>query len=260
MRKQVWSASPFLLYLSLHSLLVFSSAEDIGGTLLNPLGYHFTVFVCHLGFLCFPKTVFIAFLWTLWLPEPGFPKRYKAESTWELCLLGWHLTNDIWEQTILWWNLILWLPLWEQAEATLCRIVPRRTLLLGFPSLSPPLPASFLVSLRSTSLINHTNPLLRVYIWGAWPKRPSKKFQGGRLSMCCVRMVTTSYCGHYWGRTGRSHGQVALILSLWRQMCRALSQGCFPPGMMLLWKHGAWSLQEHSVLIPAALSICFVSH
>lgn len=121
-------------------------------------------------------------------------------------------------------------------------------------------PTSFLVSLGSTSLINHINPLLRVCIWGAWPKQPSKKFQGGRLSTCCVRMVTTSYCGHYWGRTGRSHGQVALILLLWRQTCWALSQGCFPPGMMLLWKHRAWSLQEHSVLIPAALSICFVSH
>ena len=107
-------------------------------------------------------------------------------------------------------NLILQLPLWEQTEATLCRIVPRRTLLLGSPYLSPPVPASFLVSLGSTSLINHTNPLLRVCIWGAWPKQPSKKFQGGRLSTCCVRMVTTSYCGHYWGRTGRSRGQVAL--------------------------------------------------
>ena len=105
MRKQVWLTSSFLLYLSLHSSLVFSSAEDIGGTLLNSLRYHFTVFVCHLGFLCFPKAVFIAFLWTLWLPEPSFPKRYKAESTWELCLLGWHLTDDIWEQTILWWIL-----------------------------------------------------------------------------------------------------------------------------------------------------------
>lgn len=157
-------------------------------------------------------------------------------------------------------NLILQLPLWEQTEATLCRIVPRRTLLLGSPSLSPPVPASFLVSLGSTSLINHTNPLLRVCIWGAWPKQPAKKFQGGHLSTCWVRMFTTSYRGHYWGRTGRSHGQTALILLLWRQTCRALSQGCFPPGMMLLWKHRAWSLQEHSVLIPAALSICLVSH
>lgn len=167
----------------------------------------------------------------------------------------WHLGAD---NSVV--NLILCLPLWEQAEATLCRIVPRRTLLLGSPSLSPPIPASFLVSLGSTSLINHTNPFLRVCIWGVWPKQPSKKFQGGHLSICCVRMVTTSYCGHDWGRTGKSHGQVALILSLWRQMCRALSQGCFLPGMMLLGKHRAWSLQEHSVLIPAALSICFVSH
>lgn len=168
-------------------------------------------------------------------------------------------TDDIWEQDNSVVNLILCLPLWEQAEATLCRIVPRRTLLLGSPSF-PSIPASpFLVSLGSTSLINHTNPFLRVCIWGVWPKQPSKKFQD-----TCPPVV--------WGwsllvivvTTEEEQGRVMAKLPWscrYGDKCAGLChKAAFFQVLMLLWKHRAWSLQEHSVLIPAALSICFVSH
>lgn len=65
------------------------------------------------------------------------------------------------------------------------------------------------------------------------------------------------YHGHCcWGRLGRNLSQLAVSLLLWRQMCWALSQGCFFPGMMLLGKHRAQSLGEHPFLISAALSTC----
>lgn len=68
------------------------------------------------------------------------------------------------------------LPPWEQVEASLCRPVPGVTLLLGFP-LSCLFSASFLVSSGSTSSVNHTHPLPRVYIGGAWPKQPLRSFK-----------------------------------------------------------------------------------
>lgn len=68
-------------------------------------GVSFYCFCAQPGFSVLSKDSIHSLSLTLWLPEPSFPKRYKAESTWELHLLGWHLTNDIWEQTILWWIL-----------------------------------------------------------------------------------------------------------------------------------------------------------
>lgn len=141
------------------------------------------------------------------------------------------------------------------------RTVPGATLLLGFLPLSTRLSPSFLVSPGSISLINHFQDKFSsqgLYL-GNLTKTSIKEIQRWSCSSG-IEGAQYSYCGHCWGGRGRSHGQVAMILLLWRQTCWAVSQGCFLPGMMLLWKHRAWSLKEHSVLISAAFSICFVSH
>ena len=53
--------------------------------------------------------------------------------------------------------------------------------------LSHPTTPSFLASLGGTSWINHwhTNPHVRVCIWGTWLRHPSKKFRGGVVYLEC---------------------------------------------------------------------------
>lgn len=68
------------------------------------------------------------------------------------------------------------------------RTVPGMTLLLGFLLFPISLPPSFLISLGRTSLINHlhTNPHLRVCIWGIRLRHPSKKFRVASETWGCI--------------------------------------------------------------------------